>query len=111
MSATTMRTPAVEARVVVRELPEDTRAQLRVRVMIRAEFGVHWLWRNGAEYYTAAGLRLLAEAYDAEHDEAAAVVCRRLAVEIDREVAQPVAESFAELASRRWDLRGEGDEA
>lgn len=73
---------ALDARRVKEALPEAHRVGIRCRAVRDVEFGTHWIWRNGAEHYTPAGLLALAEAHNREQDPAGAIICRRLAAEI-----------------------------
>ena len=102
------RRAAIESRRVREELSSPRQIAIRTQAVREMEFGRHWIWRNGEEYLTAEGLRLLADAYDRERDEAAALVCRRLAGEIDAAElvgAQPPTpadepDTFAQLGKR-----------
>jgi hypothetical protein len=111
MSTTTAvsRRAAIESRRVREELNTPAQSSVRFRTVREMEYGRHWLWRNGAEYYTAEGMRFLAEAHDRESDPAAALVCRRLADEVDAMEARDAAAAahkptqpdyFAELERR-----------
>lgn len=102
---------AIDSRRVREELPSGQQIAVRCRAVRDMMFGEHWLWRNGAEYFTAAGLRMLADAYAQESDAAAALVCRNLADELDAEEAHEKAASTPrpvatdEVLAKRWDLR------
>lgn len=92
------------------ELPGAERSRVRTAALRSSDYGVHWVWKNGAEYLTADGLRLIADAYDAANDKAAALVCRRLVNEAEAAPTPPpraVVAAVRDRIAERWDLRAE----
>lgn len=86
------------------------------------EFGTHWRWNGTGPVYTAAALRLVADAFDAAGDKPGALICRAEANKLDTATAMEVttARHFAmaahgevpgeaEFLAKRWDLKSERD--
>jgi hypothetical protein len=117
LPASASESPACDSLALAEELCAHTQIATRARVAAALIFGQHYIWRDGKEYYTPAGLRLIAEAHDADRDPAAALVCRRRA-----DALQPPPAAAApslvtapadfesgeeEFLAKRWDLRVE----
>lgn len=96
--------PLLDSRRVKEQLPDARRIAIRTHAARAMIFGEHWAWRHGAEYYTPAGLRFLADAHEREHDHAGALVCRALAAELEAPAplpaSDPAATCYANLERR-----------
>lgn len=87
---TATNTPATIAANHIGELlGEDRRKALHELDRRELEHGIDWRWAGHGAHYTAAGLRKLADGFNALRDEPAALILREEARKLDNPVPTP----------------------